>query len=329
MIIGSPIIPAGGGEPVVQPITITENGTYIPPAGVDGYNLVVVGVTAGSPRCDQVVDFDWTTEQTYMAWMDGTPGPRPEPIPPSPLPGPSVSFSSGTDEEIAAMIDAAQAGTINLQNGQNAWQVGDTRAVHLSSWDGGKDRFLDPVSHPAQDLTIAISSFAEYMDCGNVLQFDFTQYPDGLVIMNASNMNVGGYEASELYATVLPAMVQALPQWLRDRLISFPVRASAGNDSSTIVTVSGNKLALRSEVEIFGTTRYSKPGEGAQVEYYRTAANRVKTRASTGNVGHWWERSPGPVAEGRNSAFCMVLSNGAPLYYGARSDIGVTPFGCL
>lgn len=37
----------GGSSPVVEPLTVTENGTYTAPSGVDGYNPVTVNV-AGS-----------------------------------------------------------------------------------------------------------------------------------------------------------------------------------------------------------------------------------------------------------------------------------------
>lgn len=37
----------GGSEPVISPLTVTENGTYTAPDGVDGYSPVVVEVTSG------------------------------------------------------------------------------------------------------------------------------------------------------------------------------------------------------------------------------------------------------------------------------------------
>ena len=36
----------GGGAPVVQPLSVTENGTYTAPSGVDGYSPVIVNVPA-------------------------------------------------------------------------------------------------------------------------------------------------------------------------------------------------------------------------------------------------------------------------------------------
>lgn len=43
--------PGGGSkEPVLQALTATENGNYIPPKGVDGYNNVTVNVSGGSEQ---------------------------------------------------------------------------------------------------------------------------------------------------------------------------------------------------------------------------------------------------------------------------------------
>lgn len=232
-----------------------------------------------------------------------------------------VPFASGTDAQIAAMIDAAQAGAIDLQQ-DGEWAVGDTRTISISAFTGGGN-----VSHAAQSIDIVITSFDEYMNCGNVLQFDFKDELATGNHMNNSNTNVGGYGQSEMKTTTLPALVEALPDWLKNRLIEFSVLASEGNQSSTIETVTGNKLALRSEIEIFGTTTYSKAGEGTAIPYYsQTQANRVKKRGHSGSANNWWERSP--YGSG-SSHFCCVSSNGNANWYTASNTFGVAPFGCL
>lgn len=239
---------------------------------------------------------------------------------PAPLPGPSVSFSSGSDADVAAAIDAANAGTINLQNGANAWHVGDTRTIHLSAFTAGNN-----VTNAAEDIEIVITSFDEYANCGNVLQFDFKDCLTTDLRLSDTSTTVGGYGATEMYSTTLPALVEALPSWIKSRLKTFSVLASAGgSDLSTIETVTGNKLALRSEIEIFGTITYSQPGEGSHIQYYSDTASRIKGNGNGGPDSHWWERSPY-----NSTRFCCVVSVGSASNASASLEIGVAPFGCL
>jgi len=241
-----------------------------------------------------------------------------------------VSWESGSDEDVAAMIDAAQQGLINLQT-DGGWQLGMQRWIHLNAWEGAKN------SHEAEDLVVVISSFDDYNNCGAVMQFDFCILPYLAEHMNSTNTNTGGYGASVMYTTTLPAMVNALPSWLSSRLKTFSVLASAGSDSSEIATVANNKLALRSEVEIFNTTSSSYPGEGSQIALFSSvvAASRVSlgrlrsckiylTASALGSM--YWLRSPS-----RSSVrFAVGNADGlSSLAYGASSSYYVAPFGCL
>ena len=230
-----------------------------------------------------------------------------------------VSFTYGSDADVAAMIDAAQAGTIDLQT-DGGWQVGDMRKISLSAWTGGNS-----VAHAAEDLTIAISSFEDYNECGCVMQFDFVDCCTATQRMNSSNTTAGGYGATEMYTTTLPAMVAALPSWLQTRLIEFDVLASkGGSDLSTIETVSGNKLALRAAVEVFGSGGNGQPGEGSQIEYYKDSTTRIKSAGYSGSATIWWERSAYS-----STAFCCVFNNGGANTNNASVAYGVAPFGCI
>ena len=44
---------SGGGSAVIQPLSVTQNGTYNPPSGVDGYAPVTVNVSGGVSRKTQ------------------------------------------------------------------------------------------------------------------------------------------------------------------------------------------------------------------------------------------------------------------------------------
>lgn len=313
-----------GGEAVLVPLTVTENRIYTPPEGVDGYSMVIAGVTVRSPRCDHVTTFDWGAQQQYMAWMDGTPEPKPEPEPgPEPTPEPPTpggsSWTNGTDAEVAALLDAAAAGTIDLQE-DAGWRVGDKRLIHIDAWTGGSD-----VAHAAEDLLIVISSFSEYTGCGNILQFDFAECCTESQAINDTLTTVGGYGASEMKTVTLPALAEALPSWLKTRLKTFSVLASAGYPNiSTIETVKGNKLALRSSVEVFGAE--GMQGEGAQLAYYTARENRIKRYATEipGYYAFWGTRTP------RGDIYYYEVTNeGYLLYANANFPHDIAPFGCL
>lgn len=231
-----------------------------------------------------------------------------------------VSFSDGTDEQIAAVLDAAIAGDIDLQQ-DAGWRVGDKRKISLAAFTGGNN-----VTNNAEDVFIAISSFEEYMGCGNILQFDFACCTTKTFRMNSSNTTAGGYGATEMYTTTLPALAEALPSWLKSRLKTFSVLASAGgSDLTTIETVTGNKLALRSAVEVFGAGGNGQPGEGTQVEYYNTPAEgRIKRAGISVSAASWWERSAGSA-----TYFCCVNTNGSANHINASTANGLAPFGCI
>lgn len=230
----------------------------------------------------------------------------------------AVPFATGTDEQILAMIQAAHAGTLDLQT-DGGWAVGDTRTISIAAFTAGG------VSFGAQNVDIFISSFDEYMSCGNVIQFDFKNALAEGGRMNSSDSTAGGYGASEMKITTLPALVNAMPDWIKNQLIEFSVLVNVGGFDTTIETVSGNKLALRSETEAFGTSTSSgAPGQGAQLAYYATKSNRKKKSGISGVNGKWWLRSPR-----RTSQFVRVDGDGDGYYENASNNVGIAPFGCL
>lgn len=58
----------GGGSAVVQPLSVTQNGTYTPPSGVDGYAPVTVSVSGGGTSSnDLLFHFDDFNNSGKMA----------------------------------------------------------------------------------------------------------------------------------------------------------------------------------------------------------------------------------------------------------------------
>lgn len=235
-----------------------------------------------------------------------------------------ASFTYGSEDDIIAMIDAARLGVIDLQT-DGGWKVGDVRTIHLNAWTGGNG-----VEHAAEDIDIVISEFGDYNSCGSLFQFDFAEVLTGDQRMNPTDTNNGGYSVTEMYTTTLPALVDALPNWLKTRLKTFSVLTSEGNGSSTIESIPNNKLALRSATEVYPSgSSHAISGEGQLVSLYNSTV-WTSSRRGPGRVnshgGPLWLRSPYKT----NAAGRFVLANHSSLNYaGASNPYGVCPFGCL
>ena len=187
------------------------------------------------------------------------------------------------------------------------WSVGDTKDITVGS----------------ETLTLVIMGF-NHDDLASGGKAGITFGMKNLMAttrrMNASNTNSGGFTGSEMYSWLQNTLLPTLPSDLQAVLKSVNKKTSAGSQSSTINTNS-MKLFLFSEIEIFGSTTYSKAGEGSQYSYFATAANRIKYLSNgSGSASWWWERSP----NGSDSnSFCIVNGDGSANGLSASGAAGV------
>ena len=137
--------------------------------------------------------------------------------------------------------------------------------------------------------------------------------------MNSSNTNVGGWGSCALRTTLQDTIFNQLPSELRALIKKVKKKTSAGNQSSTIKTTE-DTLFLFSEVELFGSTTYSKSGEGTQYPIFTNNSSRVKKQGDSGSAYRWWERSP---YASNATNFCGVASDGSANYNNASNTIGV------
>ena len=145
--------------------------------------------------------------------------------------------------------------------------------------------------------------------------------------MNSTDTNAGGWKdcarrkwCNEIYYNALPSVFKSMVKEVNKK-------TSAGNQSSTINTTK-DKAFLLSESEIYGSTTYSKPGEGSQYEYYKTTANRYKLPkwSSSSNSHIYWDRSPRGSS---SSYFCSVSIGGSADWNSASHAYGFAPCLCI
>ena len=232
-----------------------------------------------------------------------------------------VSWASGTDEQIAAMVAAADAGQIDLSD---YWSEGDTRTVSLSSMSAtGVGE-----SHAAQSVQFVLSdpghfTLASGKPCNFVVNMKDCLKETGY--MNSSNTNSGGWNGCARRTWCNNVFRNAIPSGLRPAFKQFKTKAATG--TGTASTTSTDWFALPSEMEVFGRVTYansSAESGNTQLNYYKTSSNRVKK--VNGSADWWWERSP---ISSYSTYFCMVHTDGSAYYFGASSGNGLSPFGCI
>jgi len=234
-----------------------------------------------------------------------------------------VSWADGTDEEVAAMVAAADAGQISLAD---HWKAGDTRTVHLSAMSAtGVGE-----SHAEQDVQFVLTDPAHYtLSNGKLCSFVVLQ-KDCLSetgYMNSFDTNYGGWNGCARRTWCNSVYRNAIPEALRPIFKQFTTHAA--NDLSSSQVASTDYFALFSEKEIFGSTTYansSAESQNTQLDYYKTTSNRVKRLGVNGSARYWWQRSP---RSGNSSYFCFVYTDGTADGTGASTSSGLAPFGCI
>lgn len=243
-----------------------------------------------------------------------------------------VTWAGGTDQEVADMIAAADAGLINLQD---YWAVGQERKVNLSAMAAtGVGE-----SHVAQTVTMVLmnaggKTLASPTPGGRTECNYIVGLKNGLANgtsgeyghMNSTNTNTGGWKNSARRTWCNNVFKNAIPSVLRSAFKPFINKSGTGGGSSSGTEDTTDTFALPAEIEVFGSTTYSVAGEGSQFQWYKTAGNRVKKCGDSGSASIWWERSP---YSGDSNYFCSVSSSGTANLGNAGYNNLIAPFGCI
>ena len=124
-------------------------------------------------------------------------------------------------------------------------------------------------------------------------------------VMNSSNTNAGGWKSSAMRTSTMSIMKGYLPQAWQTAIKPVNKASGLGGGSSSGTEITSDDCFLLAEIEIFGSTPYSVPGEGTQYAYYKAGNSKVKYKG--GSANDWWERSP---ISSTGSSFCDVSSSG-------------------
>ena len=233
----------------------------------------------------------------------------------------TVTWASGTDTEIANMVEAADAGIISLSD---YWTVGDVRSISLSAMSAtGVGE-----SHSAQKADFVLmnkggKTLASGTTCSFIVGMKNCLATTGY--MNSSDTISGGWDSCARRTWCNSVFRNSIPSALRGIFKQF--KNVTANGSSSTTATSTDYFALPSEKEVFGSVTYANStaeSSNSQFAWYKTSSNRVKK--VNGSASNWWERSPTSGTSGR---FCVFGFDGSANYTDARSTTGISPFGCI
>lgn len=180
------------------------------------------------------------------------------------------------------------------------WNVGDKKTVAI-----------DGVNYQVQIIGFNHDTKTAGGTAG--ITFQLVDCLNSTYQMNSSNTNRGGWNNCAMRTSTMASLLSKLPSALQNVIKAVNKLTSAGSQSATINTTS-DKLFLLSEVEIFGSTTYAKPGEGSQYAYYKAGNSKVKK--VNGSASDWWERSPYGSS---STGFCLVTRGGTAADYSASA----------
>lgn len=240
-----------------------------------------------------------------------------------------ITWADGTDEEIVAMVAAADRGELNLSD---FWHVGDERVVHLSAMEA-----MSPLAdtHAAQDVTLVLMNVggktlnspteSGRTECSFIVGQKECLNETGQ--MNPTATNVGGWEACQRRTWCNNVYYNAIPSTLRPIFKQVKNKTSNGGSHPSASIESVDYFAMAAEYEVHGTYVASSQTYEAdlqQFNYYTTSLNRKKR--VNGSQSTWWERSP---RDAEGTYFGLTDGSGDTGSRNANLNTGLAPFGCI
>lgn len=315
-------------------ITISGNDATVATASISGGVITITNVNKGSIKNTSLTvsvasDAHYTAVAATISIKAGVK---------------IVTWASGTDSEIAAMVSSHMAGALDLTD---YWAVGDERTVSLSAMTAtGVGE-----SHVAQNVTMVLVdknnqnyTYTSTPSSGKTHPAFIVQLKNGLDngskgemgYMNSTDTNSGSWGSTARRTWCNSTFRSSIHSTLRAIFHQVHVKTAAVYNGSTLQTTQ-DYFFLPAAKEVFGGTATSAGSATAysnlkefnaltQWKYYETSANRIKKYGNSGSAYRWWERSPRMnTADG----FCFVTPSGTADNYTASNALLIAPVGCI
>lgn len=236
-----------------------------------------------------------------------------------------VGWSSATDEQLVAMVEALDAGEITTDD--LPWAVGDERPIHISRF------IIEPTNWymGEHDAELVILDKRSYNGVGHyIIGFKNSLYTSvSLEKYSTDRTNQNGWHGC-LGKTICDNIFDKIfASSINNIFKTFTVyTATKGGSDNPGLTAAIGKMQLLAVKEITGEKSNGTQSEFAdsrisQIEYYKIVSNRKKTYQN-GSNGTWWTRSP---YYDNTSHFVQINYLGTDIVVNsAASSSGLSPF---
>lgn len=235
-------------------------------------------------------------------------------------------WSSGTDEQITAMINALDSGLLLPED--TGWQVGDTRTVTI----GAMEAVDVTETHAEQQITrvlghIGAPNGIRRVDGGDIHFIVLQGCALAEMGMISANQNSGWGDSTRrtwcnnTYYNAIPNVERS---WYKKMITTSAISPSNGNIQET-----EEWFSLPAEKEFTGIQSHSFSTEFdalTQFSYYEDINNRKIKRGINGSVDITFTRSQ---SSSYGPDFCMVDANGNNYTHRKSTLRGIAPFGCI
>lgn len=236
---------------------------------------------------------------------------------PTPTPITPVAWSTGTDAEIATMLEAHYAGTIDIYD---YWDVGDERTITLSGINDGVDETIVMVlmNKGGKTLNTPINNHTE---CAFIVgQKDCLSFTKS---MNSTDTNVGGWGSSELRTWCNSTYKNSFPSTIINIFKPY-INDFASSSNTMDSSVDYFAFEAAKEIGSVGSSPSIEYSNLSTFEYYTTSNNRIKKKNGTDSI--YWTRS---IRNNNNTDFLYIGVNGNSAPRKASLLAGIAPFGVI
>ena len=245
------------------------------------------------------------------------------------------TFDQATDAELVTMVNAADAGKIDLYD-DCGWRVEQERTISIGATPAIRTSLGN--DHAAQSVVFTLMHKGQKRLTTSVLNKDGTTRntcsfivgmkdclaENDIASYSNSDSNNNGWNNSYSRSWCNNSFKNAIPSNIRSLFKQF-VNITGKLDGGTESVTTNDYFSLYAEKEMFGSSTYAdSTAEGNLFQFAYNATHKTKKVGSSNSI--YWERSTGG---GSKAGYTLCVTAGGSPDYASGQNYGISVYGCI